>query len=113
MMERTKGSVMCGGWGIFFFQAEDGIRDHAQSRGLGDVYKRQAVFPALSFSSTSKSALMDSSGTEKSRTSSIMSKSFLLKCIFDMLPTSSTILALSILLNSSAVSMPNLSLIHI
>eukprot|EP01016_Furgasonia_blochmanni_P028591 TRINITY_DN30054_c0_g1_i1.p1 TRINITY_DN30054_c0_g1~~TRINITY_DN30054_c0_g1_i1.p1 ORF type:complete len:123 (-),score=31.90 TRINITY_DN30054_c0_g1_i1:61-429(-) len=25
----------------FFFQAEDGIRDHAQSRGLGDVYKRQ------------------------------------------------------------------------
>eukprot|EP01016_Furgasonia_blochmanni_P016601 TRINITY_DN1967_c0_g1_i11.p1 TRINITY_DN1967_c0_g1~~TRINITY_DN1967_c0_g1_i11.p1 ORF type:complete len:180 (+),score=42.82 TRINITY_DN1967_c0_g1_i11:44-583(+) len=26
---------------IFFFQAEDGIRDHAQSRGLGDVYKRQ------------------------------------------------------------------------
>ena len=22
-------------------QAEDGIRDHAQSRGLGDVYKRQ------------------------------------------------------------------------
>eukprot|EP00825_Cyclidium_porcatum_P032549 TRINITY_DN34808_c0_g1_i2.p1 TRINITY_DN34808_c0_g1~~TRINITY_DN34808_c0_g1_i2.p1 ORF type:complete len:288 (-),score=31.14 TRINITY_DN34808_c0_g1_i2:468-1331(-) len=27
---------------FFFFQAEDGIRDHAQSRGLGDVYKRQA-----------------------------------------------------------------------
>eukprot|EP01016_Furgasonia_blochmanni_P004284 TRINITY_DN11658_c0_g1_i5.p1 TRINITY_DN11658_c0_g1~~TRINITY_DN11658_c0_g1_i5.p1 ORF type:complete len:301 (+),score=33.52 TRINITY_DN11658_c0_g1_i5:751-1653(+) len=27
--------------GRFFFQAEDGIRDHAQSRGLGDVYKRQ------------------------------------------------------------------------
>eukprot|EP00825_Cyclidium_porcatum_P000403 TRINITY_DN10096_c0_g1_i2.p1 TRINITY_DN10096_c0_g1~~TRINITY_DN10096_c0_g1_i2.p1 ORF type:complete len:204 (-),score=62.94 TRINITY_DN10096_c0_g1_i2:39-650(-) len=27
--------------GFFFFQAEDGIRDHAQSRGLGDVYKRQ------------------------------------------------------------------------
>eukprot|EP00825_Cyclidium_porcatum_P007109 TRINITY_DN13559_c0_g1_i1.p2 TRINITY_DN13559_c0_g1~~TRINITY_DN13559_c0_g1_i1.p2 ORF type:complete len:154 (-),score=21.62 TRINITY_DN13559_c0_g1_i1:106-567(-) len=26
---------------VFFFQAEDGIRDHAQSRGLGDVYKRQ------------------------------------------------------------------------
>eukprot|EP00825_Cyclidium_porcatum_P051988 TRINITY_DN9721_c0_g1_i2.p4 TRINITY_DN9721_c0_g1~~TRINITY_DN9721_c0_g1_i2.p4 ORF type:complete len:102 (-),score=26.89 TRINITY_DN9721_c0_g1_i2:159-464(-) len=26
---------------FFFFQAEDGIRDHAQSRGLGDVYKRQ------------------------------------------------------------------------
>ena len=28
-------------WG-FFFQAEDGIRDRSPSRGLGDVYKRQA-----------------------------------------------------------------------
>ena len=26
----------------FFFQAEDGIRDPLWSRGLGDVYKRQA-----------------------------------------------------------------------
>ena len=26
----------------FFFQAEDGIRDFCLSRGLGDVYKRQA-----------------------------------------------------------------------
>ena len=26
----------------FFFQAEDGIRDRSPSRGLGDVYKRQA-----------------------------------------------------------------------
>ncbi len=26
---------------IFFFQAEDGIRDVLGSRGLGDVYKRQ------------------------------------------------------------------------
>ena len=25
----------------FFFQAEDGIRDAQESRGLGDVYKRQ------------------------------------------------------------------------
>ena len=25
-----------------FFQAEDGIRDLVRSRGLGDVYKRQA-----------------------------------------------------------------------
>ena len=40
---------------FFFFQAEDGIRDLVRSRGLGDVYKRQApsdsnwpvsVFPA-------------------------------------------------------------------
>ena len=30
--------LMC----LFFFQAEDGIRDLVRSRGLGDVYKRQA-----------------------------------------------------------------------
>ena len=30
---------------FFFFQAEDGIRDAQESRGLGDVYKRQA--PAM------------------------------------------------------------------
>mgnify|MGYP007068839067 CR=1 FL=1 len=29
---------------FFFFQAEDGIRDAQESRGLGDVYKRQAYF---------------------------------------------------------------------
>ena len=28
---------------MFFFQAEDGIRDLVRSRGLGDVYKRQAL----------------------------------------------------------------------
>ena len=28
---------------FFFFQAEDGIRDLVRSRGLGDVYKRQAL----------------------------------------------------------------------
>ena len=28
---------------FFFFQAEDGIRDLVRSRGLGDVYKRQAA----------------------------------------------------------------------
>ena len=27
--------------GVFFFQAEDGRRDAQESRGLGDVYKRQ------------------------------------------------------------------------
>ena len=31
---------------IFFFQAEDGIRDLVRSRGLGDVYKRQGRGPA-------------------------------------------------------------------
>ena len=28
---------------FFFFQAEDGIRDAQESRGLGDVYKRQCA----------------------------------------------------------------------
>ena len=32
----------------FFFQAEDGIRDAQESRGLGDVYKRQSLYQATS-----------------------------------------------------------------
>ena len=31
---------------MFFFQAEDGIRDLVRSRGLGDVYKRQVLTAA-------------------------------------------------------------------
>ena len=34
---------------FFFFQAEDGIRDAQESRGLGDVYKRQ-VYTLLNVS---------------------------------------------------------------
>ena len=34
---------------IFFFQAEDGIRDRSPSRGLGDVYKRQDEIPFRKF----------------------------------------------------------------
>ena len=39
-----------------FFQAEDGIRDSSTSRGLGDVYKRQAggylnyAYPTFTYS---------------------------------------------------------------
>ena len=33
---------------VFFFQAEDGIRDLVRSRGLGDVYKRQVLDHACS-----------------------------------------------------------------
>ena len=33
--------------GLCFFQAEDGIRDLVRSRGLGDVYKRQAPHDLL------------------------------------------------------------------
>ena len=32
---------------LFFFQAEDGIRDLVRSRGLGDVYKRQIYHNGL------------------------------------------------------------------
>ena len=32
---------------FFFFQAEDGIRDAQESRGLGDVYKRQIPKPVI------------------------------------------------------------------
>ena len=34
---------------FFFFQAEDGIRDLVRSRGLGDVYKRQALAKDATF----------------------------------------------------------------
>ena len=34
---------------LFFFQAEDGIRDLVRSRGLGDVYKRQLQKLPFSF----------------------------------------------------------------
>ncbi len=29
---------------FFFFQAEEGIRDAQESRGLGDVYRRRNMF---------------------------------------------------------------------
>ena len=38
-----------------FFQAEDGIRDQPRSRGLGDVYKRQATASACCWRSTIRS----------------------------------------------------------
>ena len=40
---------------VFFFQAEDGIRDLVRSRGLGDVYKRQVCRPASSRAYTKSS----------------------------------------------------------
>ena len=40
---------------LFFFQAEDGIRDLVRSRGLGDVYKRQLTLePAPTSSQVTK-----------------------------------------------------------
>ena len=37
--------------GVVFFQAEDGIRDAQESRGLGDVYKRQTEETAKAYAS--------------------------------------------------------------
>ena len=52
----------------FFFQAEDGIRDLVRSRGLGDVYKRQArtsvlgQFEGVKVSNQSIGVASDSTG---------------------------------------------------
>ena len=43
---------------VFFFQAEDGIRDLVRSRGLGDVYKRQCVQPQVHVHSATTSTVM-------------------------------------------------------
>ncbi len=42
---------------VFFFQAEDGIRDVERSRGLGDVYKRQPLTTGVSWVQTWKSGV--------------------------------------------------------
>ena len=42
---------------FFFFQAEDGIRDSPQSRGLGDVYKRQYEYCDLLIAGSGPSGL--------------------------------------------------------
>eukprot|EP00658_Telonema_sp_P-2_P011489 TRINITY_DN14395_c0_g1_i2.p1 TRINITY_DN14395_c0_g1~~TRINITY_DN14395_c0_g1_i2.p1 ORF type:complete len:215 (+),score=61.55 TRINITY_DN14395_c0_g1_i2:47-691(+) len=45
---------------FFFFQAEDGIRDAQESRGLGDVYKRQVKDIGLSnFNVSEVQAILD------------------------------------------------------
>ena len=45
---RSESDVSGCGECIFFCQAEDGIRDLVRSRGLGDVYKRQAQGAGIS-----------------------------------------------------------------
>ena len=48
---------------IFFFQAEDGIRDLVRSRGLGDVYKRQVgKTPKLRFAIPKRSTCREALG---------------------------------------------------
>ena len=48
---KSKGIVFEVGFLLFFFQAEDGIRDLVRSRGLGDVYKRQILMSLIYFTS--------------------------------------------------------------
>ena len=46
----TTCSIICNFQNIYiFFQAEDGIRDAQESRGLGDVYKRQQNIEITTF----------------------------------------------------------------
>ena len=45
-----------GGGGGFFCQAEDGIRGLVRSRGLGDVYKRQATASPVSPATSARAA---------------------------------------------------------
>ena len=49
---------------IFFFQAEDGIRDLVRSRGLGDVYKRQGMLTKLKTVSTLPGEVKENSTAE-------------------------------------------------
>ena len=47
---------------VFFFQAEDGIRDLVRSRGLGDVYKRQPVVGLIDTSASAFGSSIQRSG---------------------------------------------------
>ena len=54
---------------FFFFHAEDGIRDAQESRGLGDVYKRQAfgLLERLGAESAGSLLLLPPGGPEPER----------------------------------------------
>ena len=63
----------------FFFQAEDGIRDAQESRGLGDVYKRQLNNISLS---AGKKTLKSNSVESAFKTQSYMVKNTLCRTAF-------------------------------
>src|SRR5678810_1151206 len=70
---------------FFFFQAEDGIRDFCLSRGLGDVYKRQAEYGMLPRSTHTRSDREGARGKQCGRTQEIqrlVGRS--LRCVFDL-----------------------------
>ena len=52
---------------MFFFQAEDGIRDLVRSRGLGDVYKRQRQMQQRAQNSKVRFAIGDALGIAKAQ----------------------------------------------
>ena len=60
----------------FFFQAEDGIRDLVRSRGLGDVYKRQAIPPANTASTLLKTKDRIFIATDRLVVSNLKDRSF-------------------------------------
>ena len=49
--------------GVFFFQAEDGIRDLVRSRGLGDVYKSQVSNNVETLAAFDKAVLVTLAGS--------------------------------------------------
>eukprot|EP00658_Telonema_sp_P-2_P016360 TRINITY_DN16348_c0_g1_i2.p1 TRINITY_DN16348_c0_g1~~TRINITY_DN16348_c0_g1_i2.p1 ORF type:complete len:248 (+),score=34.36 TRINITY_DN16348_c0_g1_i2:62-805(+) len=85
----------------FFFQAEDGIRDAQESRGLGDVYKRQDVvgntmdvgnvMTAVSMQLNSNTQINGSGALSFFKNVVVGENGFVVKWLFDVGPTLPTI----------------------
>ena len=67
---------------IFFFQAEDGIRDRSPSRGLGDVYKRQAQYNSCCFFCCKKKQKLQCSGLTSKYSNSFIIVSIVWRQLF-------------------------------
>eukprot|EP00658_Telonema_sp_P-2_P066068 TRINITY_DN55181_c0_g1_i2.p2 TRINITY_DN55181_c0_g1~~TRINITY_DN55181_c0_g1_i2.p2 ORF type:complete len:114 (+),score=28.40 TRINITY_DN55181_c0_g1_i2:25-366(+) len=63
---------------FFFFQAEDGIRDAQESRGLGDVYKRQYQRRVRDNSATTTSSTDHAASTSNTAANSVGTSSSVL-----------------------------------
>ena len=57
VVSKTGAGLIC-----VFFQAEDGIRDAQESRGLGDVYKRQIYNEGGMYSPDGSTRTFDANG---------------------------------------------------
>ena len=62
----------------FFFQAEDGIREAQESRGLGDVYKRQGL---VSTKVRRKTLIISSTGQHEATAAPMMEPMLVLSLI--------------------------------